>query len=128
MTDAVQRFFLEARAVNQIRHPHIVDITDFNANEGGEAYYVMEFLEGETLGSLIRRRQRLDVGESVDLMLDACEAIAEAHTLGIVHRDLKPENLFLVPASDPTLRMGKVLVDWCLNDVHKTTASFRISA
>ncbi|MFL5319187.1 MAG: serine/threonine-protein kinase, partial [Myxococcaceae bacterium] len=94
----VQRFFQEARAVNQVSHPHIVQISDFmdeHAADGSRhVYCVMEFLEGKTL------RERLEAGHvSLEDSLRICSQVANAlhaaHQVGVVHRDLKPDNLFL---------------------------------
>jgi len=103
------RFLREARAVSRITNPHVSRVFDVDLRDDGVPYIVMEFLEGETLGSTLRRRGRLDVGESVDLLLGAAEAIAQAHALGIVHRDLKPENLFVTQTADGAPPILKVL-------------------
>ena len=73
--------------------------------ESGAPYIVMEYLEGRDLGTLLEERGRLGVPEAVDYILQACEAVAEAHALGIIHRDLKPRNLFVTAGVD-----GKALV------------------
>jgi serine/threonine-protein kinase len=91
---AVARFVQEARSVNQIGHPNIVDIFGFGALPDGRPYFVMEHLGGETL------RERIDRGplllEEIAHVCDAiCAALGAAHGAGIVHRDLKPENVFL---------------------------------
>lgn len=103
------RFVREARAVSRITSPHVSRVFDVDLRDDGVPYIVMEFLEGETLGRTLRRRGRLEVGESVDLLLGACEAIAQAHALGIVHRDLKPENLFVTRTLDGAPPILKVL-------------------
>lgn len=93
--EAVARFTREARAAAKIKSEHVVRVTDVATLEDGSPYMVMEFLEGRDLESLVHERKRLPVEEAIEYFLQACEAIAEAHSLGIVHRDLKPANLFL---------------------------------
>ena len=92
----VERFIQEARAVNQIGHPNIVDVFAFGALPDGRSYFVMEWLQGETLAARLRRGW-LTVPEAVAIMFQICDGLAAAHDKGIVHRDLKPENIFLVP-------------------------------
>jgi serine/threonine-protein kinase len=94
--DAVARFRWEARAAALIRSEHVVRCLDVGTLEGGAPYIMMELLEGHDLGHLVdHRKAPLAVEEAIDYVLQACEALAEAHAMGIVHRDLKPENLFL---------------------------------
>jgi serine/threonine-protein kinase len=92
----IERFIQEARAVNQIGHPNIVDVFAFGALPDGRSYFVMEWLQGETLASRLRRGW-LTIPEAVAIMFQICDGLAAAHDKGIVHRDLKPENIFLVP-------------------------------
>jgi serine/threonine-protein kinase len=91
------RFFNEARAANAVRHPGIVEVFDLGALPSGAPYIIMEFLEGESLASRIRRAGRLGTAEAVDIVGQTAAVLAAAHAKGIVHRDLKPDNLFLVP-------------------------------
>ena len=92
----VERFILEARAVNAIGHPNIVDVFSFGRLSDGRSYFVMEWLQGETLyDRLWERRPTLD--EALDLIDQVCDALEAAHEKGIVHRDLKPANVFLTP-------------------------------
>ena len=90
------RFRREAQAVAGLRHPHIVQIFDFDAT-GPQPYLVMELLEGGSLRELLNdaaaRADRLPLGEATRVMLDALDGLAQAHTAGIVHRDLKPGNI-----------------------------------
>jgi serine/threonine-protein kinase len=106
--DAAERFRREARAVVRIRSDHVCRVLDVGTLESGVPYMVMEYLEGHDLAQELQNRKRLPVEEAVDYVLQACDAIAEAHAAGIVHRDLKPENLFLARTSGGTLRI-KVL-------------------
>ena len=96
----VSRFLLEARAAAHIRSEHVVRVLDVETLPGGTPYIVMEYLEGEDLSRMLERRGALGVPEAVDYVLQACEAIAEAHVAGIVHRDLKPGNLFCCTRPD----------------------------
>ena len=96
----VQRFQREARATGRLRHPNIVDLTDFGfAEVEGQklAYLVMEFLEGESLADLLRRNPQPPLSFIVETIQQVCSALQEAHDAGIVHRDLKPDNLWLEP-------------------------------
>jgi eukaryotic-like serine/threonine-protein kinase len=98
--DAVARFLREAQAAFQIQSEHVARILDMGTLDGGAPFMVMEFLNGCDLGDVIRDRGPLPIAEAVGYLLQACEAIAEAHSRGIVHRDLKPSNLFLSSRAD----------------------------
>lgn len=106
--DAAERFRREARAAARIRSEHVVRVLDVGMVNETVPYMVMEFLEGHDLEQELERRGPLPVHEAVDYLLQAIEAIAEAHAAGIVHRDLKPGNLFLFRRPDGT-NMIKVL-------------------
>jgi len=96
----VARFKREARAAGRLRHPNVVDVTDFGfAHVGAEAvaYLVMEYLDGCTLGDVLLEEKRLPLEWVVDILEQVCSAVHEAHQQGIVHRDLKPENIWLEP-------------------------------
>jgi serine/threonine-protein kinase len=97
---ALGRFDREARAAASLRSEHVARVLDIGKLEDGRPYMVMEYLEGQDLGDLIDRGPTLPVGAIVDLVLQACEAVAEAHAAGIIHRDLKPKNLFLAATVD----------------------------
>ena len=73
---------------------------DTGVLDGGAPYLVMEYLEGSDLGAVVQRRGRVSADEAIEYVLQACEAIVEAHDLGIIHRDLKPANLFLSKRAD----------------------------
>jgi serine/threonine-protein kinase len=98
--EAVARFDREARASFRIKSEHVAKVYDVSRLANGTPYIVMEYLEGRDLGNLLGDQKGIPAVQAVDYVLQACEAIAEAHTLGIVHRDLKPDNLFLGQAPD----------------------------
>src|SRR5450755_3641434 len=98
--EAVVRFSREARAAVQIQSEHVARVSDVGTLETGAPYMVMEYLKGSDLGEVVRLRGPLPIHEAVGFLLQACEAIAEAHALGIVHRDLKPANMFLTQRRD----------------------------
>jgi serine/threonine-protein kinase len=91
---AVSRFLREARAAVALSSENVAKVLDVGTLETGEPYMVMEYLDGVDLGRVLRTSGPLSIGDAVATLLQACEAIAEAHMLGIVHRDLKPSNLF----------------------------------
>ena len=96
----VERFRREAEAAGRLRHPNVVDVTDFGfaATAGGRvAYLVMEFLDGCTLSDVLVEEKRLPVRWAVDIVEQVSSALDEAHAQGMVHRDLKPENIWLEP-------------------------------
>ena len=92
----VARFLQEAKAVNLINHDHIVNVYDFSDGSDGAVYFVMEYLEGETLQDYMARRQQLEPEDFFELFDQILEALAAAHAKKVVHRDLKPANVFLV--------------------------------
>jgi serine/threonine-protein kinase len=106
--DGLQRFMQEARLAARIQCEHVVRVFDVASLEDGTPYIVMEQLEGEDLRVLLQHRGRLPPASAVDYVLQAGEAIAEAHIAGIVHRDLKPGNLFCCKRMDGS-RLVKVL-------------------
>jgi serine/threonine protein kinase len=93
-------FEREARAASLLEHPHVARLYDYGEEPDGLVYIVMEYLSGYTLGSVLGARRKVAVPRAVDLMLQACAALAAAHERGIVHRDVKPDNLVLVPEHD----------------------------
>ncbi len=106
--EAVARFAREARAAVKIKSEHVARVIDVGTLDTGAAYMVMEYLEGGDLSAWLKQRGPLPIEQAVEFILQACEAIADAHGLGIVHRDLKPSNLFCIRRSDGVLSI-KVL-------------------
>ena len=96
----VERFKREARAAGRLRHPNVVDVTDFGfarVKHGEVAYLVMEYLDGCTLGDVLAEEKHLPLEWVADILEQVCSAVHEAHQQGIVHRDLKPDNIWLEP-------------------------------
>jgi tRNA A-37 threonylcarbamoyl transferase component Bud32 len=98
--EMVRRFVAEARAVNQIRHRNIIDIFAFGQLEDGRHYYVMEYLEGNTLEQLITQGGPMSLAESIPVLRRLARALDAAHAKGIAHRDLKPDNVFMAMDED----------------------------
>ncbi len=94
------RFEREARALARIKSEHVARVRDTGALPSGEPFLVMDLLIGEDFGALVKRETKLEIARAVDYLLQACEAIVQAHAAGIVHRDLKPANLFLTTDAD----------------------------
>ncbi|HET8938911.1 MAG TPA: serine/threonine-protein kinase, partial [Polyangiales bacterium] len=92
---AAERFRREARAVASMRSEHICRVLDVGSLADGIPFMVMEYLDGCDLSQELERRERLPYAEAVAYVMQACEALSEAHRSGIIHRDLKPANLFL---------------------------------
>jgi serine/threonine-protein kinase len=101
-SNALARFTREARAAATIRGEHVARVLDVGTLDGGAPYIVMEYLEGQDLAQVIAERGPLPAEEGVSFVLQACEAIAEAHAAGIIHRDLKPSNVFVTAGPDGT--------------------------
>jgi serine/threonine protein kinase len=96
----IERFKREAKAAGRLRHPNVVDVTDFGFAQRGEervAYLVMEYLDGCALADVLMEESRLALDWVVDILEQVCSAVDEAHQQGIVHRDLKPDNIWLEP-------------------------------
>jgi serine/threonine protein kinase len=105
-TGLVDRFLQEARVAAQIRSPHVVQVTDVDRTVDGDAYIVMELLEGESLSAVMERQSKLPVATACDYTVQILTALEAAHALGVIHRDLKPENVFLTfPGSKPLLKL-----------------------
>jgi serine/threonine-protein kinase len=97
--ELVARFDQEARATVKIQSEHVVKVLDVG-REQGNPFMVMEYLDGNDLAAVLKRSGPLSLPDALGHVLQACEALAEAHKLGIVHRDLKPANLFLTRRAD----------------------------
>ncbi len=90
-----ERFLREAKAAVRLKSEHVAKVLDVGTLETGAPYIVMEYLEGSNLAEVIGLQAPLSADVACDYLIQACEALSEAHTLGVIHRDLKPQNLFL---------------------------------
>ncbi|MBI4508979.1 MAG: serine/threonine protein kinase [Deltaproteobacteria bacterium] len=100
--DVVTRFFTEAKAVNDIGHPNIVDIVDYGMVQGGPGtpgfvYFIMEHLSGQSLSSLIANESPIPIDRAMHVATQIADALAASHAKGVIHRDLKPDNVYLIP-------------------------------
>lgn len=119
--ELVERFFVEARTLNQLAHENIVRALDLGQHPEGFYYCVMELLEGETLAALMARG-RPPLNRSLELLAQACDALAAAHEKGFIHRDLKPANVMIV--RHPTTGADVVkLVDFGIAKLQSTRGS-----
>ena len=100
--DVVERFLREGKAAAKMKSEHIARVRDTGTLDSGAPYLVMEYLEGQDLSALLRDKGTLPMEVAVDYVLQACEALADAHAAGVIHRDLKPGNLFLARKNDGT--------------------------
>ncbi len=99
--EAIARFEREARAAASIRHPNVVDVTDFGQSPDGVFFLVMEFVDGESLYQLLRREGTLDVQRAVAILSQVVGGVDAAHDEGVLHRDLKPANIFIMKRKKP---------------------------
>ncbi len=97
---ALLRFQQEARAASQLDHPNIVKVHDFSVSIDHAPYMVMDYVEGSSIADLIASEGQLDPYRSIDLILQACDALGHAHEQGVVHRDLKPSNIMVTSLKD----------------------------
>jgi eukaryotic-like serine/threonine-protein kinase len=93
--DAVERFMREAQAAVKLKSEYVARVIDVGRSSANVPYMVMEYLDGEDLGQLLEDRRTLGVPWAVEITMQCCEALAEAHSLAIIHRDVKPTNLFV---------------------------------
>ena len=97
-TNAIKMFEKEVQVSATLSHWNTVQIYDYGRTQAGEFYYVMEYLEGESLAALLSRKQRLCTAATIRIVRQICNGLEEAHARGMVHRDLKPANIFLTSA------------------------------
>src|SRR5580698_556537 len=109
--DTRQRFLREARAAAQLRHPNVAGVFHLGA-ESGTHFYAMEFIDGETLETLVHRLGPLTCGRALDLAAQTASALGAAHAARLVHRDIKPANLMVV--NQPGGRLLLKVIDFGL--------------
>jgi serine/threonine-protein kinase len=103
--DAVERLLLEAKLAGRFRSEHVCKVLDVGTMPDGVPFIVMEYLEGDDFATLLAKSGAFDIKAAIDFMLEACEALAEAHAANIIHRDLKPENLFAAANLDGSVSL-----------------------
>ncbi len=118
-----KRFQDEARTVSALRHPHIVQVTDFDADEDGTPFIVMELLEGEDLYQRLCTVGKLPLDQVLDIGRQVGSALHAAHERGVIHRDIKPQNIYLVrhELADMVTEIAKV-VDFGISKIRRAGA------
>jgi serine/threonine-protein kinase len=108
--EVIRRFLREAQIVSSIKHPNVVDISDYGETPDGGAFCVMELLRGRTLAELIDSDGACSPEQALSITLQVCQGLQHSHEAGVVHRDLKPQNIFLCePKSSKTEPVVKLL-------------------
>ncbi|HEX7976321.1 MAG TPA: protein kinase, partial [Anaerolineales bacterium] len=95
--DFRERFRQEARAAANLSHPNIVTVHDFGLDNTGRLFIVMEYVPGTDLKTIMQRRGRMGLDESLALIVQACAGLGYAHRAGLVHCDVKPQNMLVTP-------------------------------
>jgi serine/threonine-protein kinase len=98
--EIVARFFTEAKAANEIRNEHIIEILDFGELPDGISYFIMEWLDGKALSTALEQQPKFAIARAMHTCRGIARALAAAHSKGIVHRDLKPDNVYLIKRGD----------------------------
>lgn len=112
LTDmAIRRFQSEAKAVFSLNHPNIISVHDFGLLEDQTPFLAMEFIQGESLATLLKRRT-LTVAEALPLFIQACSGLAHAHEHSVVHRDIKPGNIMLLAQINPSTEGSIKILDF----------------
>lgn len=129
-TDLTSRLFREGRAAMRIRSEHVARVHDVSTLATGEPYLIMEYLDGRDLDAVITDTGPLPIDAAIEYVLQASEALAEAHSLGIIHRDLKPSNLFLSRRADgsPMIKVIDFGIAKSIDDVENAGAPFTTAA
>ena len=125
-TGGAERFVREARVASRLTSEHVARVLEVGTTEAGVPFFAMELLRGRALDEELQQRGPLPIAEAVDIVLEACEALAEAHAMGLVHRDIKPENLFLVRHKSG--RQSVRVLDFGLTKLAASDASISQSA
>jgi serine/threonine-protein kinase len=123
--EMVKRFYREAQAAAAIGHRNIIDVMDVGVSAQGEPFLVMEYLEGESLSTMLSRTGPLDLAAACGILEPVLQALSAAHDKGIVHRDLKPENIFLVrqQSGAPIVK----LIDFGISKITRTGDHTRLT-
>ncbi len=108
---SVQRFQMEAKAAFDLTHPNLLTIYDFGISQDGQAYIVMDYIEGESLADLVQRQGTLELTQALPLFYDICLGLAHAHEKNVLHRDIKPSNVMLLKGEN---RIVAKIVDFGL--------------
>ena len=116
--EANERFEREARIIRKLRHSNIISVFDFGKMPDGRSYFVMEYVEGESLLSALEREISLSTRRTCRIFLQICDAMAHAHRNGIVHRDLKPSNIVLLNEGKKTDQVK--IVDFGIAKINQT--------
>ncbi|MBI5611095.1 MAG: serine/threonine protein kinase [Deltaproteobacteria bacterium] len=120
---ALQRFVREARAISQLRHPNTVRLFDFGSGPAGYQFMILEYIEGETLESWLKKMAAQghvpNQAQIIDIGVQVLRALAEAHSLGIVHRDIKPANVMMqqLAGEAPLVRLVDFGIAWVSQSV-----------
>jgi serine/threonine-protein kinase len=122
--EIVARFAREARAAAKIKSEYVARVFDVGSLPNGVPFIVMEYLHGKDLADVVRQQGRLPVKLAVEYVMQACEALASAHSIGTVHRDIKPENLFLTRHAEG-VEIVKVL-DFGISKVALTSGATQV--
>lgn len=115
---AVQRFIQEAKAASNLSHPNVITVHDQGTTPEGDAFIIMDFLDGESLADLIQVRGHLAADEACDIFFQTANGLHHAHSKGVIHRDLKPSNLMLVQSD---YHVGVKIVDF---GIAKVTSNY----
>jgi len=100
--EAVSRFKQEISAAQNLSHANLVSVYDWGVSTDGSPYFVMDYVEGQSLADLLKAEQTLNLQRCINIMMQALEAVAHAHDHGIIHRDLKPSNIIITTSDDGT--------------------------
>jgi serine/threonine protein kinase len=122
----IARLQREARATALIRSEHVARVMDVGTIDQDKPFLVMEYLEGMDVATALRNRGPFSIVEAVNVVIEACDALAAAHVLGIVHRDLKPSNLYLAHQLDGSSRLK--VVDFGLSKMPEELADGRLTS
>ncbi|HNB22902.1 MAG TPA: serine/threonine-protein kinase [Candidatus Melainabacteria bacterium] len=99
---SLERFRMEAQAASSLSHQNIIAVYDFGVTDHGDAFFVMDYLDGENLGDLIERKGKIPYERALHIFKQICDGLGAAHKKSIVHRDLKPANVVLLKEDDGT--------------------------